>query len=108
MIARLAVERYLAPLKEQGIDTLILGCTHFPLLVPHIAAYLGEGVSLISAGAAAARACAEQLSASDSLRDGSDGGTEFFVSDKGQNFVKVAKTFLGRECEEVKVVDMTK
>ena len=106
MIARLAVERYLAPLKEQGIDTLILGCTHFPLLVPHIAAYMGEDVALISAGAAAAGACAEQLKSSDSLRDDGEGKTEFYVSDKGQNFVKVAKTFLGRECDEVSVVDI--
>ena len=43
-IAALAVERYLEPLKAQGIDTLILGCTHFPLLVPHIAGdYIAVG-----------------------------------------------------------------
>ena len=69
---------------------------------------MGEDVALISAGAAAAGACAEQLKSSDSLRDDGEGKTEFYVSDKGQNFVKVAKTFLGRECDEVKVVDMTK
>lgn len=104
-IAALAVERYLEPLKKEGIDTLILGCTHFPLLVPHIAAYLGEEVTLISAGAAAAKAAAEILAKNDSLSLG-DGKTEFFVSDKGQNFKAVAKTFLGRECEDVSVVDI--
>lgn len=104
-IAALAVERYLEPLKEQGIDTLILGCTHFPLLVPHIAAYLGKDVALISAGAAAAKACAHILRREELLGEGS-GGTEFFVSDKGQNFKAVAKTFLGRECDSVNVVDI--
>lgn len=104
-IAALAVERYLEPLKKEGIDTLILGCTHFPLLVPHIAAYLGENVSLISAGAAAAKAAAAILEKSEKLSCG-EGGTQFFVSDKGQNFKAVAKTFLGRECEDVNVVDI--
>ena len=104
-IASLCVERYLEPLKKEGIDTLILGCTHFPLLVPHIAAYLGEGVALISAGAAAAKAAASILERNEQLSEG-DGGTQFFVSDKGQNFKSVAKTFLGRECDEVSVVDI--
>ncbi len=105
-IAELCVERYLAPLKEHGIDTLILGCTHFPLLVPHIAAYLGEGVKLISAGAAAAKAAAALLEKTDALGCGG-GETQFFVSDKGQNFKAVAKNFLGRECDEVNVVDIS-
>lgn len=104
-IAALAVERYLEPLKKEGIDTLILGCTHFPLLVPHIAAYLGENVSLISAGAAAAKAAAKILERNEALSEGV-GGTQFFVSDKGQNFKAVAKTFLGRECDDVNVVDI--
>jgi len=104
-IAALAVERYLEPLKKEGIDTLILGCTHFPLLVPHIAAYLGADVALISAGKEAAKACADILSKNDALSFG-EGGTSFYVSDKGQNFKAVAKTFLGRECEDVNVVDI--
>lgn len=104
-IAALCVERYLEPLKNEGIDTLILGCTHFPLLVPHIAAYLGEEVALISAGAAAAKTAAVVLERTEKLSDG-EGCTEFFVSDKGQNFKDVAKTFLGRDCSDVNVVDI--
>ena len=104
-IAALCVERYLEPLKREGIDTLILGCTHFPLLVPHISKYLGENVALISAGAAAARAAAIVLERAEKLSEDT-GGTQFFVSDKGQNFKDVAKTFLGRECEDVSIVDI--
>ncbi len=104
-IAALCVERYLEPLKREGIDTLILGCTHFPLLVPHISKYLGENVALISAGAAAARAAAIVLERTEKLSE-DEGGTQFFVSDKGQNFKDVAKTFLGRECEDVYIVDI--
>ena len=104
-VAALCVERYLESLKDEGIDTLILGCTHFPLLVPHIARYLGEDVALISAGAAAAKAASKILEKDEALSTGS-GGTTFFVSDKGQNFKAVAKTFLGRECDHVNVVDI--
>lgn len=105
-IAALSVERYLKPLKEKKIDTLILGCTHFPLLVPHIAAYLGEDVALISAGKEAAKTCAAILERDDALTEGEKGSTTFYVSDKGQNFKAVARTFLGRECEDVNVVDI--
>ena len=100
-MAALTVERYLQPLKEQGIDTLILGCTHFPLLIPHIRAYLGEGVALISAGDEAAKACATALTEADALADPSQTGeTAFYVSDKSQNFAAVAEIFLGRPAAE--------
>ena len=100
-VAALTVERYLQPLKEQGIDTLILGCTHFPLLIPHIRAYLGEGVALISAGDEAAKACATALTEADALADPSQTGeTAFYVSDKSQNFAAVAEIFLGRPAAE--------
>jgi glutamate racemase len=51
-VARLTVERYLRPMKEQGIDTLVLGCTHYPLLRPLIAAFMGPGVAVIDAPSA--------------------------------------------------------
>lgn len=105
--AKLAVARYLQPLKDQHIDTLILGCTHFPLLVPHIAAFLGEGVTLISAGEEAALACAGSLAKADALCDPAmQGGTVFYVSDKSQNFAAVAENFLGRAATDIRLVDI--
>lgn len=100
-VAALTVERYLRPLGEQRIDTLILGCTHFPLLIPHIRAYLGEGVALISAGDEAAKACVTALEQADSLAPADqEGETTFYVSDKSQNFAAVANIFLGRPVAE--------
>lgn len=52
-LARKVVEETLAPFKNSGIDTLILGCTHYPLLRPLIQSYLGEDVQLIDSGAEA-------------------------------------------------------
>ncbi|MBQ3133081.1 MAG: glutamate racemase [Clostridia bacterium] len=106
-IARLAVARYLQPLKEQQIDTLILGCTHFPLLTAHIRAFLGDEVTLISAGQEAARACAKLLAGTDALCDpAQDGGTVFYVSDLSQNFAEVSRSFLGREATDIRLVDI--
>ena len=53
-VTRLVLEDYLRPIRESGADTLILGCTHFPLLAPIIGDMLGEGVTLIDSGAATA------------------------------------------------------
>lgn len=94
----LTARRYLTPLKEAGVDTVILGCTHFPLLAPVIGDVMGESVTLIDSGKAAAEDCERQL-----RRDGALNGTKkagelhFYVSDRPQDFTKVASMFLGCE-----------
>lgn len=107
-VTRPTVERYLRPLRDSGIDTLILGCTHFPLLAPLIADYLGENVTLIDAGQQAAIACAGRLRADDMLNRTKKNGTcRFYVSDRPEGFSHVAAMFLGREVEdEVELVDI--
>lgn len=94
-------ERYLLPLKEQGIDTLILGCTHFPLLSPVISRVLGDGITLIDTGKEAALQCAEQLRQRDGLNDtAKSGDMRFFVSDRPEGFSRVAAMFLGTEIDD--------
>lgn len=102
-IANLAVERYLAPLADSGIDTLILGCTHFPILWDNIRHVMGESVTLINTGLEAAREAAALLRKSDALNgSGSPGVRRFFVSDTAEGFAKTASIFLGRDpLEEV-------
>ncbi len=105
-VAVAIARRYLLPLKEQGIDTLILGCTHFPLLIPVIAPIL-EGVTLIDAGKEAAAACARQLMQLNLLKEGSSPGhRRFFISDRPADFVSVAEMFLGCAIEQVEQVDI--
>lgn len=91
-ITRLTAEHYLAPLREHGIDTLILGCTHFPIIEPIISACL-PGVSVVNASREAALELARLTDA-----DG-EGRTEYFVSDDPQNFDAIASVFLGGECD---------
>ncbi|MEC7947164.1 MAG: glutamate racemase [Myxococcota bacterium] len=108
-IARLTAERYLAPLRRPGTapDTLILGCTHYPLLRGVIADAL-PGVHLIDSATAAADATASSLSEANLLRARSTGGTtRFLVTDHADRFRRVGARFLQHPPEPVELVDLS-
>lgn len=94
------VRRYLSAVKEAGVDTLILGCTHFPLLSPIIRAELGAGVTLIDSGRETAALCAELLAQQNALAQRNIGTAEFLVSDQPEGFSRVAEIFLGKSVRE--------
>lgn len=106
-VTRLTAARYLQPLRDRGIDTLVLGCTHFPLLVPILADFFGPGVTLIDAGREAANACARLLRERDLLNPVKKAGDcRFYVTDRPDNFTQVAEMFLGRAVQgDVQVID---
>lgn len=87
-----ACERYLAPIREAGAGTLILGCTHFGLLSDAITAYLGNDVVLLEASACAAEYMAEYLKEHDML--GTGGNRRFFTSGNAEIFDATAPIFL--------------
>lgn len=93
------VKRYLTAVKEAGVDTLILGCTHFPLLAPIIQKELGD-VTLIDSGRETAALCAAVLTEKDQLADRRQGDTKYYVSDQPEGFSQVAEIFLGRSVEQ--------
>ena len=95
-IPRLTAERYLAPVRESGADTLILGCTHYPLLRPILEGVL-PGVTMIDSGAEAAHSLCGLLSEKRLLRETSDrvGTVRCYVSDEPQGFTSSAARFLG-------------
>lgn len=94
-IPRLTAERYLAPIKESGADTLILGCTHYPLLSAVISAVLPD-VTLIDTGYEAAQSLAKLLSEREmQTPTASPGTSRFYVSDEPQGFAHAASRFLG-------------
>ena len=100
-IALAVSERYLQPLKEQGVDTLILGCTHFPLLAKVIRKVMGNEVTLIDSGRATAGFVADYLKNQNLLSDKTQGNHSYFVSDRTEAFAEVAGRFLGREIPPV-------
>jgi glutamate racemase len=104
---RMIAAEYLSELTNGGIESLILGCTHYPLLAPLIRSLVGAGVTLVDPGAEAARATARLLEAKGRL-----GGTDrpdhrFFLSDQPRHFHQIARAFLGRELPPVQLVDQT-
>ena len=95
-VTRLVAEQYLAPFFGTDVDTLILGCTHYPLLADVIGQILGESVRLIDSGRATALFASEYLREHGLLTpDQTPGTNRFYVSDSIDGFVDVANIFLG-------------
>ena len=90
---------YLEPLRATGIDTLILGCTHYPLLTEIIADIMGPGVTLIDSGAAAARVLRQTLSDRGALAQRDHGTLTLYASDRPEDFGALAGQFLRRPLE---------
>ena len=104
------IERYLSPLVDAKVDTIILGCTHYPVLKSAIRKVVGEGVMLINMGYSTAQAVAEELKALGiCCEENRNVDNEFYVSDLTSSFSKIAKVLLGDEIgNKVNLVDITK
>ena len=95
-IARLSVEMYLKPLIEEKIDTLILGCTHYPILYDIFDDLLNHEVALIDPGKCTARYFKDVLTAQRMLSDRKElGSTDYNVTDQVSGFEQTASLFLG-------------
>lgn len=99
--------RYLEPMINSGVDTVILGCTHFPVLADVVQKIMGDGVKLINMGCETAKAVYEALKTSGSLCDNKEAGNHsFFVSDRPQSFKKTAAVLLDEEIDDKKVTQV--
>ena len=112
-----AVAAYLTPLRDKGIRTLILGCTHYPILAPAIAAFLGAAVRLADPADAMARIVADYMASTgigndgdgDDGGDGGDGGGSgtargsraFYCSGDRESFRAKGSAILGRPLGEI-------
>lgn len=110
-ITRTVAEKYLAALREQQVDTLVLGCTHYPLLKPVIAAVMNKngraGVTLVDSAEAAATEAAALLAEKQLLSLQSRQGTSrFYVTDAAQRFHRIAERFLGGPLEHLEAVEV--
>lgn len=95
------VEEYLSPVKAAGVDTLVLGCTHYPLLRDVISDFMGESVVLVDTGEEAARAAADLLRKNGGLNTESHAGTRrYYASDSAADFAATAKLFLGKDISD--------
>ncbi|MDD5730826.1 MAG: glutamate racemase [Candidatus Omnitrophica bacterium] len=100
------VQAYLKPLKDAKVDTVILGCTHYPLLKPVIQKEMGSQVTLIDSAKQVAIEVKKILSSEGLLYNGRKKAThKFFVSDNPEWFSGLAQRFLGRPIKNVKKVN---
>lgn len=111
-VPRLAARRYLEPLARAGVDVIVLGCTHYPLLYPVIEAeakaLLGDQVTIIDSAQAVAREVASFLESRALLRDPAlgDGSVKLLVTDLPKTFDETASRFLGSEVGAAEQVDL--
>jgi glutamate racemase len=109
-VPRLVVRRYVEPLLDAGVDVVVLGCTHYPLLRAVIEAEVqarsGEDVTVVDSAKATAADVRAFLAARGMTREASDGGVELLVTDIPGTFQKVASRFLGAEVTDVAQVDL--
>lgn len=107
-ITQLTVAEYLQPIRDAGVDTLILGCTHYPILMEAIGAYMGPDVVLVDSAQALAEAAAVRLTETGLARqDGRQAGTlEFYLSDLPWKFQEIGERFLGHRVDNVHIVNM--
>ncbi len=103
-IPEAAARVYLRPLLKKKIDTLILGCTHYPLLKSTIRKAAGPSVRLVDSIAPTVRKLTALLDKKGLRNRGGRGALKIFVSDKPGNFVVLGESFLGEKLKHVKVV----
>lgn len=107
-VTKMVAEDYLAPIKKAGVDTLILGCTHYPIIEDIIGDIMGKDVSLISSGkevAAVARRVLEQNDMLNLCRKFGD--VNFYASDSIETFSSSAEAILNRELyDNVEKIDI--
>jgi glutamate racemase len=96
---------YLKPLKDAKVDTVILGCTHYPLLKSVIQEVLGKNITLIDSAKQVAFEIKKILASEDMINRGKGGKHKFYVSDNPEWFSSLAQRFMGRKLSNVKKVD---
>jgi glutamate racemase len=104
--AELIAREYLAPLQRAGVDVLVLGCTHYPLLKPLLSRVMGPTVTLVDSAAETAKVVAQELERAGLLGEGSHHEHRFVVSDDEPHFRKVGARFLGEKLKQIEVVPL--
>ncbi len=107
--AKLIAEDYLIPLKEKGIDCLVLGCTHFPLLKEVISEVMESRIYLVDSAEWTVKSVKDDLYKRQLLNSTNKPGVyQYYVSDTPDKFVQVGNRFLGKSVAPAKKIDIEK
>lgn len=110
-VATETLKRYLQPMIDANVDTVILGCTHFPVLADIIAKIMGNKVTLINMGVSTAEAVKDLLNKTNAFNnDNNIAKHSFYVSDKTASFEKTVNILMGSNAKDINVeqVDIEK
>ncbi len=102
----LIARRYLSEMADSGVDTLVLGCTHYPLLKEVIRQVMGDETHLVDSAASTAETVASLLQSSDQLAINREPTHRYLVTDSPGSFVAVAARFLGKPLLAAEQVDV--
>lgn len=94
---KLIAQDYLQPFQDAGVDTLILGCTHYPLLLDAIQSTMGDSVALVDSAKPTAEMLKERLAELGLLSDNKNPTYEFYVTDAPERVITVASKFFGHD-----------
>lgn len=101
----LILEEYLRPMLSAGTDTLILGCTHYPVLRPAISAHVGDGVTLVESGPSTAQVVKRTLRERDLMApESSTRRIQYYLTDIQPSFQRVGEVFLDQKIEDLRIV----
>lgn len=105
-VARLTLRHYLGEFEGTPLDSLILGCTHYPLFKDAIRSMLPDSVTIVDSADAVAARVDETLRASGMRHTSGSGSLDCYVSDKPQRFQALAERFLGQPVDRIEVVSV--
>ena len=107
-VAHLTAKEYLKELLEQDIDSLVLGCTHYPILKRTIGDIVGEKIKLVNPAKETAKDLSMVLEQENILRGEGKVSYEYYVSDIPERFISIGQQFIKRDMEDVKKIDIQK
>lgn len=102
--AKLIIQEYLTPLKTARVDTLVLGCTHYPLLAKQIQQFVSDDVALVDSATTCANDLKLLLEKENLLANNEFAESTFFVTDMAARFSELGAKFLGKTLNAIKVV----
>lgn len=105
-VAREVAEVYLRPLVDSGIDTLVLGCTHYPILRNTIGQVIGDGIAIVDSAETTAQVVEARLDRDEIRSGGARADYRFLVTDSTERFRKIAGEFLDHDVEILELVSL--
>ena len=105
-IAKLSAEKYLFKLKKSPIDTLILGCTHYPIMANTIKNVINKNINLVFSGQTVGTALNIYLNKHNLINKSKKASIDFYVTDYPQQFNKIGSNFFGKKLTTLKLINL--